>query len=236
MQSGDGGHSPSLSDLPTETQLTGWGCNNQTKPLASLIPFHSRWLVSLYASFNDSTCTLSATGPFNSDSKELWQCRETPKDSAGVAAGRIKASGASESQEVSPLTSLLILPNVLTCPGHHLQPLIISFHSLSLSKSRLPNRNSLQTQNSQPTVPLPQDSYLTCLPGKTAEEVWKDILQIHKSGIPEGLGGGEDCSFITLHISEFLQRESAAFEIKVILMLAIWVEGIRMFFYSHSYS
>lgn len=166
--------------------------------------------MSLYASFNDSTCTLSATGPFNSDSKEMWQCRNSRGQcGGGGGAGReeVKASRASKSPGGFPSD---LSAHTAHCPYLPRPPSSAFNHLISLSvleQSRCPTEMSLQTQNSQPTVPLPQDSYLTCLPGKQLRKRYGKILQIHKSGIPEGLERGKIAPLYITYFRIFTKRK-----------------------------
>lgn len=126
----------------------------------------------------------------------------------------IKASRASESPGGFPSD---LSAHTAQCPYLPRPPSSAFNHLISLSvleQSRCPTEMSLQTQNSQPTVPLPQDSYLTCLPGKQLRKRYGKIYSKFTKVV--SLRDWEEGRLLlcTLHISEFLQRESAAFEIK----------------------
>lgn len=136
---------------------------------------------------------------------------ETPEDSVGVGGGagreEVKASRASKSPGGFPSD---LSAHTAHCPYLPRPPSSAFNHLISLSvleQSRCPTEMSLQTQNSQPTVPLPQDSYLTCLPGKQLRKRYGKILQIHKSGIPEGLERGKIAPLYITYFRIFTKRK-----------------------------
>lgn len=93
---------------------------------------------------------------------------------------------------------------------------------------------SLQAQNSQPTVPLPQDSYLTCLPGK---QLRRGMERYSKFTKVVSLRDWEEGRLLlcTLHISEFYKEKVLLLKLKVIFNVSNLGRGIRMFSL-HSYS
>lgn len=210
MQSGAGGL-PQPFWSPHESQLTGWGCNNQTKPRGSRSPATQDGPCPFMLLLVIPHVPFLPLGPSTLAPRRRGNA-ESAEDRGGRGEGPL---GPPRAQEVSPLTSCSHGP--LSLPTLPRPPSAASNQPISLSvlgQSRGPTEMSLPTQNSPPTVSLPQDSYLPCLPGKQFRKRYgKMFSRLTKVVSPRDWKEGR-LLLCTLHISEFLQRESAAFEIK----------------------